>query len=106
MPPLFGTAPAEVVETPDTDDTEVNKCRRAWCDCVLKHGIHRHLYQARNSGNLIWRGIFTTEGTIYSVNGSLHQATSSTQAQFLLPALQGRFVNVEDRLRRSYRGDG
>ena len=52
-PPLLGTVPAEVVETPETDDTDVNKSRRAWCDCGLKHGTHRLLYRARSSGYLI-----------------------------------------------------
>ena len=38
-PPPFGTVPVEVVETPDTEDTDVSKRRRAWCDCGLKQYV-------------------------------------------------------------------
>ena len=43
-PPPFGTVPVEVVETPDTEDTDVSKRRRAWCDCGLKQYVGDLIY--------------------------------------------------------------
>ena len=43
-PPPFGTVPVEVVDTPDTDDTDVSKRRRAWCDCGLKQYVGDLIY--------------------------------------------------------------
>ena len=83
-PPPFGTVPVEVVDTPDTDDTDVSKRRRAWCDCGLKQYVGDLIYligQGRQNHNMR-KG----NGTMYSMSGPLHQATPSTVlAQLFYP---------------------